>query len=127
MANEQPLLPEKRQIPTVSRETKPAPGATVLSTRDHELIREWARDVAAEPATAEQTPSGPAPAMTVVDGGTALRFNFPGVSPFRGISWTEWFDHFTSHDFTFVYDNAQPGHPPSARYQIVPAIELANG
>ena len=53
--------------------------------------------------------------MQVADGGTGLRFNFPGVSPFREISWTEWLDHFNSHDFTFVYDNEQPGQPPSAQ------------
>ena len=127
MANEQPLLPQKRRIPNVTRETAPEPGATALSTRDHEVIREWARRVGAEPATGEETPSGPATAMKVVDGGTGLRFNFPGMSPFREISWTEWFDHFNSHDFTFVYDNAQPGHPPSARYRIVRTSELASG
>ena len=126
MANEQPLLPEKRQIPTVTRGTPPEPGATTLSTRNHEVIRDWAQAVSAEPATAEETASGPAPALTVADGGTGLRFNFPGVSPFRAISWTEWFDHFNSHDFTFVFDNPQPGQAPSARYRIVPTMDLAN-
>jgi len=127
VANERPLVLVKRPIPNVTRETAPEPGATALSTRDHEVIRAWALRVAAEPATAEETPSGPAPAMQVADGGTALRFNFPGMSPFREISWTEWLDHFNSHDFTFVYDNAELGQPPSARYRIVPTIELANG
>lgn len=124
MANEQPLLPETRRIPNITRETAPAPGATVLSTRDHEIIRAWANGVGAEPATGEATSSGPACTMSVADGGTGLRFNFPGVSPFRAIAWTEWFDHFNSHDLTFVYDNRQPGRPPSARYRIVRTSEL---
>lgn len=126
MANEQPLLPQKHRIPNVTRETAPEPGATALSTRDHEVIREWARSVGAEPATGEATASGPASTKKVADGGTGLRFNFPGVSPFREITWTEWFDHFNSHDFTFVFDNAQPGQAPSARYRIVPTAELAD-
>ena len=108
MANERPLLPEKRQIPNVTRDTPPDSRDAVLSTRDHQVIREWARAVDAEPATGEATASGPAAALKVVDGGTGLRFNFPGVSPFREISWEEWFEHFNGHDLTFVYDNADP-------------------
>ena len=127
MSNELPLLPEKRHIPAVTRETRPEEGATVISTRDHELVREWARAVSAEPATGEETPSGPSTAKKVADGGTGLRFNFPGFSPFREISWDEWFDHFNSHDLTFVYDNAHRGEPPSARYRIVPTAKLTNG
>ena len=115
MSNEYPLLPEKRRIPAVTRETASEARAAVIATRDHELIREWARGVSAEPATGEETSSGPATAMKVADGGTGLRFNFPGMSPFREISWAEWFDHFNSHDLTFVYDNARKGEPPSAR------------
>ncbi len=126
MSNEYPLLPEKRHIPAVTRETPPEARATVISTRDHELIREWARGLGAEPATGEATSSGPATALKVVDGGTGLRFNFPGMSPFREISWAEWFDHFNSHDLTFVYDNAREGETPSARYRIVPTAELTN-
>ena len=67
MANEQPLLPEKRHIPNVTRGTPPEAGATALSTRDHEVIRDWARAVAAEPATAEETASGPAPSSRLRD------------------------------------------------------------
>ena len=127
MADKEPLLPTPRRIPSVTRESAPEPGATVLSTRDHEIIREWARVVCAEPATGEETPSGAATPMKIVDGGSGLRFNFPGMSPFRAISWTEWFDHFNSHDLTFVYDNAQEGQPPSARYRLVRTGDLAGG
>jgi hypothetical protein len=124
MSNDLPLLPETRKIPNVTRETRPKPGPAVLSTRDHEVIREWAREVGAEPATGEATASGPATSLKVSDGGTGLRFNFPGVSPFRAVSWAEWFDHFNSHDLTFLYDNAEPGQVRSARFRIVPTRDL---
>jgi hypothetical protein len=125
MVNEFPLLPERREIPTVTRESAPAADAGVVSTRDHEIIRQWANRVSAEPATGEQTRSGPATTLKVEDGGTGLRFNFPGVSPFRPISWAEWFDHFNSHDLTFVYDSPQ-ADSLSARYRIVATSTLTN-
>ena len=124
MSNEFPLLPERRHIPSVTRESKPDPEATVLATRDHEIIRAWAKRVGAEPATGEETASGPSTPLKVEDQGTGLRFNFPGVSRFREISWTEWFDHLNSHDLTFVYENERPGEPPNARYRIVRTSEL---
>jgi hypothetical protein len=124
MSHDRPLLPETQPIPNVTRDSQPQAGDTALSTRDHEVIREWARAVGAEPATGEATASGPSTTLKVADGGTGLRFNFPGMSPFRSISWTEWFDYFNSHDFTFVYDNAEPGHPRSARYRIVRTRDL---
>ena len=64
--------------------------------------------------------------MKVQDRGTGLRFNFPGMSRFREIPWSEWFDHFNSHDLTFIFDITQPNEPPSARYRIVPTSEMAN-
>jgi hypothetical protein len=91
----------------------------VIATRDHELIREWARVFDAEPATGEASASGAASALKVADGGAGLRFNYPGVSRFRTISWTEWFEHFHRHDLTFVYENLTIHHPPSARYRLV--------
>ena len=131
MANEQPLLPPpeatRNRVVNVTRDTAPDASAEVLSTRDEEVIREWARRVRAEPATGEATASGPASTLKVVDGGTGLRFNFPALSPFRAISWEEWFEHLNSHDLTFVYDNPELTQPPSARYRIVPTGELARG
>jgi hypothetical protein len=123
--NDRPLVPEKHRIDSVTRETALESRAAVLSTRDPEAIREWARGVGAEPATGEATASGPAAPLKVADGGTGLRFNFPGMSPFRVISWAEWFEHFNGHDLTFVYDNVRAGQSPSARYRIVPTAELA--
>lgn len=120
---EEPLLPELRRIKSVSRD-HPAAGETVLATRDHEVIREWARIFSADPATGEASESGPASAMKVSDGGSGLRFNFPGFGRFREISWTEWFDHFNSHDLTFVYENPDAHKPPSPRYRLVRTEDL---
>ena len=121
MANEGPLLPPERRIAEVSRDKAPDPDAAVLSTRDHEVIWKWARAHEAEPATGEQTSSGPASALKVSDGGSGLRFNFPALSRFRQISWTEWFDHFDRNRLTFVFDKSEPGHPPSNRFRLVHA------
>ena len=131
MPNDNSLLPPpgstERKVLSVTRETASSAGAAVLATRDPELIKEWARDLGAEPATGEETASGPAIALSVSDGGTGLRFNFPGMSPFRGISWAEWFDHFSRYDLTFVYDNPHAGQPSSARYRIVATSALVRG
>jgi hypothetical protein len=126
MPKRRPPLPARSQITRGTRETVLEAGASVWATRDHKMIRAWASEVGAEPATGEATTSGPASAMKVTDGGTGLRFNFPGVSRFRAISWDEWFDHFKSHDLTFVYDDTEAGRQTSARYRIVPASELSS-
>jgi hypothetical protein len=106
-------------VPDGSRRKPADPNAPALSTRDHQVIWKWARARDAEPATGEESPSGPASALKVADGGSALRFNFPSLSRFRGIKWSEWFDHFDRHGLTFVYDKDDPEHRPSNRYRIV--------
>jgi hypothetical protein len=121
MSNDGPLLPQEKHIPNVTRDHPADPDATVLSTRDHQVIWKWAREHAAEPSTGEATPTGPASAMKVADGGTGLRFNFPGFGRFRTIGWSEWFEHFDSHGLTFVYEKDEAGRPLSARYRIVRA------
>jgi hypothetical protein len=119
-----PLLPEPHRVKSVTRDEPRDAETAVLATRDHAIIREWARLHEAEPATGEESASGPASTMKIVDGGSGLRFNFPGVSRFREISWSEWFDHFNRHDLTFVYDNPATCHPPSARFRLVRTEDL---
>ena len=121
---EEALFPERQHITNVTRTDPPDPSATILATRDHAIIREWARIFEAEPATGEQTASGPALPMKVADGGTGLRFNFPGMARFRPISWSEWFDHFNEHDLTFVFENPEGRQPPSARYRLMRTEDL---
>ena len=124
MTIDDPLVPERRHVRHVTRDEPAKETDTVLATRDHAVIREWASKVVAEPATGEQTESGPATTRSVNDGGSGLRFNFPGAALFRVISWAEWLDHFNRHDLTFVYDNPGTTHPPSARYRLVRTDDL---
>ena len=119
-----PLLPENRHIQSVTRDKPPEAGSTVVSTRDHVVIEEWARMLQAEPATGEETESGPATTLSVADGGTGLRFNFPGWAPFRPISWTEWFEHFNRFDLTFVFEPPEGDGRPSGRFRIIRSEEL---
>jgi hypothetical protein len=121
---EEPLFPEPLHITNVTRGDPPDPSATILATRDHLLIREWAQLFDAEPATGEATASGPSLPMKVADGGAGLRFNFPGMGRFRPISWSEWFDHFNEHDLTFVFENPEGRRPPRARYRLMRTEDL---
>jgi hypothetical protein len=91
----------------------------VVFTRDHDVIRYWAAQRQAEPATGEATGSGPATSK-VNDGGAGIRFNFPGVGLFRPISWEEWLENFDHHQCAFVYDD-ESARPPSTGYRIVKA------
>jgi hypothetical protein len=91
------------------------PDGTVV-TRDHSVIQRWAEIRHAEPATGEATSSGPA-TINVSDGGSGIRFNFPGAAAFRPISWDEWFKNFDDHEQVFVYQEPLTD-PQSANYQI---------
>lgn len=120
MESKDQLLQQQKQVPTVTAETQR--NDTVVgpvATRDRELIRRWAAGHQGEPATGEATSSGPA-TVDVNDGGTGIRFNFPGFGPFRPITWEEWFEHFDRHGLTFVYEeSADNAATPSPRYRIV--------
>jgi hypothetical protein len=118
MSPSEPLLPDPKHVPEISARDSGPTSARVVSTRDRELIRRWAAARQAEPATGESTASGPA-TVNVNDGGAGIRFNFPGFSPFRPISWDEWFENFDQYGLTFVYDSQTSGGTPSNRYQIV--------
>jgi len=115
-----PLLTDPDVVHRVDRSTALSqPTGALLATDDEELIREWARHHSAEPATGEETSSGPATVM-VKDGGVGIRFNFPGVGRFRPITWEEWLQNFRAHDLLFVYEREDP----SGRYRVVPKTRL---
>ena len=123
MPSNRDLLPQQPRIQRVdSPDATPADWAEVLITRDHEVIRRWAAERQAEPATGEATSSGSATAARLRDGGAGVRFNFPGLAPFRPISWDEWLENFDHHQCAFVYDN-DSSTPLNARYRIVKADE----
>jgi hypothetical protein len=118
------LVPEDQPIAFIDIQTEHQhPEVPVVATADHELIRRWALDRRAEPATGEATDSGPA-TLSVNDEGTGLRFNFPGVSRFRPINWAEWLRSFDDYSLAFVYDRDEPGRPKSHRYRLVPLPTL---
>jgi hypothetical protein len=114
--------PQTRELRATER---PFRGASrVVFTQDHEVIKRWAAERHAEPATGQASRSGPA-TFKVNDGGAGIRFNFPGVGAFRPISWDEWFGNFDDHECAFVYDD-DPKRPPSSQYRIVKAAEWQN-
>ncbi len=118
------LLPQQRRISTINPgDVLVGSSPEVVITRDHDVIRQWAKARQAEPATGEATRSGPA-TVNVNDGGAGVRFNFPGASAFRPISWDEWFQNFDQHHCAFVFDNDNSIRPVSNHYRIVNADGL---
>lgn len=104
----------------------------LIGTRDHALIRAWADYHSAQPATGEETASGPA-TVDVNDQGTGLRFNFPAASRFRSVSWEEWTAHFDDAGLVFVFEvhsadpSTQASRFGSAFYRLVPHSEWPGG
>ncbi len=120
----QPLMPDRHRPVAVDLDTeKQQPPGSVLATRDHALIREWANRHGAEPATGEASDSGPA-TVNVQDGDAGIRFNFPAFARFRPISWEEWFQNFTKYDLVFVFEGDQPGGTAAGRYRLIPKHDL---
>lgn len=114
-----PLLAETTPIHRVDVESeRDEPAGSTVATDDPELIRQWAQQHSAEPATGEATESGPA-TVQVNDGGVGIRFNFPAASRFRPISWEEWFANFHHHKLLFIYEREVPGQTPSGLYRLV--------
>jgi len=83
------------------------PGVRTRTTIDHIEIRRWAVQHSAEPATGEETRSGPS-VQHVNDMGAGIRFNFPGFARYRTITWREWFENFEAHCLLFVYEESDP-------------------
>ena len=116
----EPQLLRRQRIQGIDPVESAVGGSTQLVfTRDHEVIKRWALERQADPATGEATGSGPA-TVSVKDGGAGVRFNFPAAGVFRPISWEEWFANFDLHECAFVYEN-DAHKPPSNRYHIVKA------
>ncbi|MCP2257706.1 hypothetical protein LX15_001392 [Streptoalloteichus tenebrarius] len=68
-----------------------------LTTRDHDVIRRWAEEREATPATVPGTEHG--------DHLGVLRFDFPGYGgeTLQEVSWDEWFRTFDERDLEFLY------------------------
>ena len=75
-----------------------------LATRSHDVIRRWAEERRAAPAT---TPGRDAQRPRV------LRFNFPGSDKnLQEISWDAWFGTFDERDLVFIFqEHMKAGNP----------------
>src|SRR5436305_12729855 len=75
-----------------------------LVTRDQDVIRQWADDRNAQPATVEGTEHG--------DHLGVLRFDFGGDNDrLRHVSWEEWFATFDDRGLNFIYqEHRSDGH-----------------
>jgi hypothetical protein len=93
-------------------------GIPVVATRNHQLIQRWAQRRQAEPATGEETESGPS-TVSVNDEGSGVRFNFPAAGRFRPISWDEWFRNFDKNSLVFIYERDGSSRTLSHRYRLV--------
>jgi hypothetical protein len=68
-----------------------------LVTRNHDVIRRWAEERGAQPATVARKSEDARPRV--------LRFDFPGYGgqELEHINWEEWFSAFDSRDLSFIY------------------------
>ncbi len=124
MSTQGPLIPQQKPIPLVGSPDELQSARTrILATRNADLIRQWAERRQATPATGEASGSGPATSVSVNDEGAGIRFNFPGLSPFRDITWAEWLEHFARHELVFVFEDTLSDGTMSNRYRMVRATE----
>jgi hypothetical protein len=117
------IQPALRVAVVDSQDEDRAPDIRTRATRDRALIKRWAARRSAEPATGEPTRSG-AGTVDIQDGDAGIRFNFPGVAPYRPISWDEWFENFDRHDLMFVYERDMPGAPLGHRWRFIRRQDL---
>jgi hypothetical protein len=112
-------------------EGPPSLGEHLVGTRDERLVQAWAEHHGAEPATGQATASGPA-TVVVNDQGSGLRFNFPGASRFRGVTWDEWLAHFAATGLVFVFEATPPagsqvgGRFGGAFYRVLSEADWGN-
>lgn len=80
-----------------SPEEEPERAGRSLVTTNHDVIRQWAEQRDAQPATVPGTEHGGRPGV--------LRFDFPGYGgqDLRHIGWDEWFGTFDERGLNFIY------------------------
>lgn len=96
--------------------TEQHPGQT-LETTDHTVIRKWAEERSAKPATVPGTEHG--------DHLGVLRLDFPGYGgdDLEDVSWDDWFDTFDQRGLRFVYQEHQASGTESNFFRLVRAGE----
>jgi hypothetical protein len=112
-SQETPQSKAERYSQTVTSpdEHEERPGRSLL-TRDHEVIRRWAQERGARPATVPGTEH---------DGHLGvLRFDFPGYGgdELRAVSWDEWFDAFDARGLDFVYQEHKSDGSVSSFFRL---------
>jgi len=81
-----------------SLQDRPERPGRSLVTSNHEVIKRWARERGAKPATIEGTERGDRPGV--------LTFDFPGWRSggrLRQVSWADWFKTFDGRRLNFIY------------------------
>ena len=89
-----------------------APGKSG-TTRDHDVIRRWAEERGAVPATVPGTEHG--------DHLGVLRFDFPGYGGenLRHVGWDEWFRTFDERHLEFRYQDRKKDGAESNFFRLV--------
>ncbi len=95
-----------------SPDDKPERAGRSLVTTDHEVIRRWAEERKAVPATVDGT--GPGDTLGV------LRFDFPGYGgeTLRHVDWSEWLETFDKRRLNFIYQQTLSTGKPSNFFQL---------
>lgn len=83
-----------------------------LATRSHEVIKHWAEERGAQPATV--------PGTEHQDHAGVLRFNFPGFGgrDLQEIDWDEWFKSFDDRELVFVFQEHKTDGVQSNFFQL---------
>jgi hypothetical protein len=87
------------------------PGQTLV-TRNHEVIRQWAEERGAVPATVPGTEHDGHPGV--------LTFDFPGYGgqQLEHITWDEWFPTFDERNLVFVFQEHLKNRRPSNHFNL---------
>lgn len=86
------------------------PGRTLVTT-DHDVIRRWAQERNAVPATVEGTGRGGHLGVLTLDfGGRSDRL--------RHVSWEEWFKTFDARRLNFIYQEERKDGKPSNFFRL---------
>jgi hypothetical protein len=94
-----------------SAEHEDRPGQS-LATRSHEVIRRWAEERGAKPATTASVPESERPRV--------LRFDFPGFGGegLREIRWDDWFSVFDERQLVFLFQEHKADGSPNNFFQL---------
>jgi hypothetical protein len=87
------------------------PGDTLVTT-NHEVIRRWAEDRGAQPATVPGTEHGEHLGVLTLD--------FPGYGgeKLRHVSWDEWFRTFDERRLNFIFQDKKKDGTPSNFFRL---------